>query len=415
MISGSSDTIFRTGCLFVLALVTALISGCGSGGRTMGQLLSNPPAAGQTSSYSGTSSPLVSGGNSGGVWTFTVDHQTNSFSYTAISYPANTSSGTPAGTFANSHGFLNLTQTNIPTSRFTGYSLEIPGRLALLRPSNGGAAGSNANPLVIMPAQQNCINISGVATFQFVTLPTSTWAVNTAAAFGSVQAITNGNTWSFPNLQEFTVVGASTNPPVMPMGTCGPTQEGNVITIPAQGTTPPNDAATTIIIGPSGFFVEDLSTGNNSARGYPGLVGVIQPSAPLDTNAVQGGNYLGFRFEPNLSVKTQPVAFAPATAPAVGLAGGVYPPTVVGQDNNLNNPPLTDTNINLGAQDPANNGLYKSATITIPGSAACGGTGGRCVLPAVAVVGNPENKFAIFLIAQNSASNSPIGIYLLQQ
>lgn len=412
MISGSSNTIFRGGCLLVLALVAALISGCGSGGTTMGQPLPNPQNAGQTNNYSGTSSPVVSGGNSGGVWTFTVDHQTNSFSYTAISYPANTSSGTPAGTFANSQGFLNLTQTNLPTSRFTGYSLEIPGRLALLRPSNGGAAGSNANPLVIMPAQQSCININGVATFQFVTLPTSTWAVNTAAAYGTLQAITNGNTWSFPNLQQFTVAGASTNPPVMPMGTCGHTQEGDVISIPPQGTTPPNDAATTIIIGPSGFFVEDLSTGNNSMRGYPGLVGVIQPSAALDTNAVQGGTYLGFRFEPNLSVpKTQAVAFAAATAPAVGLTGGVYP------SDSLNNTPLTDTNINLGPQDPASNGLYKSATITIPGTAACGGTGGSCVLPAVAVVGNPENKFAIFLIAQNRASTpaSPIGIYLLQQ
>jgi hypothetical protein len=234
--------------------------------------------------------------------------------------------------------------------------------------------------------------------------------------------MTSGSTWTFPNPQQFTLAGTSTNPAAMPMANCEHTQEGDVVTIPAQGTTAPNNVATTIIIGPSGFFVEDLSTGDNSNRGNPGFVGVIQPSAQLDTNAVHGGNYLGFRFEPNVSAsapKTQPVAFAPATAPTVGLTGGVYPTGggVPVTDNNLNNTPLTDTNINLGPQDPANNGLYKSATITIPGSAACGGIGGRCVLPAVAVVGNPENKFAIFLIAQNRASSpaTPIGIYLLQQ
>ena len=406
-----SNTISRGGCLLVLVLAAALISGCGSGGTTMGQPLPAPHTASQTNAYSGTQSPL--GSSSGGVWTFTVDRGTSTFSYTAVSYPSNTNPGnsTPAGTFINSSGFLNLTQTNVTPNRFTGYSFEIPGRLALLRPGINPNASSNA--LVVMPAQQSCININGVATFQFVTMPTANWAVNTAAAFGSVQAMTSGSTWTFPNLQQFTLAGTSTNPAPMPMATCGSAPEGNVISIPAPSTTAPNNAATTIIIGPSGFFVEDLSTGDNSNRGYPGLVGVIQPSSPLDANAVLGASYLGFRFEPNVlpatAPKTQPVAFAPATAPAVGLTGGVYP------SDNLNSTPLTDTNINLGPQDPANNGLYRSATITIPGPTSTCGASGRCVLPAGAVVGNPENKFAIFLIAQNRVNNSPIGIYLLQQ
>jgi hypothetical protein len=36
-------------------------------------------------------------------------------------------------------------------------------------------------------------------------------------------------------------------------------------------------------------------------------------------------------------------------------------------------------------------------------------------LPAIAVVGNPENKFAIFLIAQDAVNNTPMVIYLFQQ
>lgn len=405
MRSESSFTTFRAGCVFALLAIAAFAAGCGSSGaKNMGQSLPAPQAASQTNTYSGTQSPGV---NSGGVWTFTADRATNSFSYTAVSYPANTSNSTPAGSFVNSSGFLNLTQTNFTTNRFTGYGLEIPGRIALLRP--GVNPGANTNALVVMPAQQSCININGAATFQFVTMPTATWAMNTAAAFGTLQTITTGSAWNFFNIQQFTIAGFSTNTAASLAGTCGPTQEGNVISIPAQSTTAPNDAAATIIIGPSGFFVEDLSTGNNSARGYPGLVGVIQPSSPLDVNAVLGGNYLGFRFEPNLSIKTQPVAFGPAAVPAVGLVGGVYP------SDNLNSTPLSDTNITLGAQDPANNGMFRSATITIPGPTSICGSSGRCVLPAVAVVGNPENKFAIFLIAQNRVNNTPIAIYLFQQ
>jgi hypothetical protein len=36
-------------------------------------------------------------------------------------------------------------------------------------------------------------------------------------------------------------------------------------------------------------------------------------------------------------------------------------------------------------------------------------------LPAVAVAGNPEGKFSIFLIAQDAVNNSPLVIFLFQQ
>jgi hypothetical protein len=36
-------------------------------------------------------------------------------------------------------------------------------------------------------------------------------------------------------------------------------------------------------------------------------------------------------------------------------------------------------------------------------------------LPAAAVAGNPENKFAIFLIAQDIVNQSPMAIYLFQE
>lgn len=155
--------------------------------------------------------------------------------------------------------------------------------------------------------------------------------------------------------------------------------------------------------------MEDQSTGSVSAGGYPGLVGVIQPLSALDTSMVLGNKYVGFRFEPKLSIQTQPVAFGPGAAPTLGIVGGAYP------NDDLTSVPTTDTTITLGTQDPANNGLYESATITIPDPAQACGSGATCMLPAVAVVGNPDSKFAIFLIAQNRVSNTPIALYLFQQ
>jgi hypothetical protein len=88
----------------------------------------------------------------------------------------------------------------------------------------------------------------------------------------------------------------------------------------------------------------------------------------------------------------------------------------------------TDMTVEFGSEDPSNFGLFKSARITIPDPAgspatctAPGITGTdsqgnpTCTLPAIAVVGNPENKFAIFIIAQDTVNNSPMTIFLFQQ
>ena len=88
----------------------------------------------------------------------------------------------------------------------------------------------------------------------------------------------------------------------------------------------------------------------------------------------------------------------------------------------------TDVTIELGSEEPNNFGLYKSATVTVPdpvgspGTCIAPGVAGTdsqinptCTLPAIAVVGNPESKFAIFLIAQDMVNNSPMVIYLFEQ
>src|SRR5271165_4386376 len=71
--------------------------------------------------------------------------------------------------------------------------------------------------------------------------------------------------------------------------------------------------------------------------------------------------------------------------------------------------------IDLGSEDQTQFGLYKSATIQVPDPNKICSLSGTCTLPAVAAVGNPEGKFAIYLIAQDNVNNSPLLICPFQQ
>src|SRR6267143_2054296 len=84
--------------------------------------------------------------------------------------------------------------------------------------------------------------------------------------------------------------------------------------------------------------------------------------------------------------------------PPTGICGGNY-------DLDDLKVPGTPFLMELGPEDQTNFGLYKSATIHIlDPNKVCNPTG-ICALPAVAIVGNPEGKFAIFLIAQDTVNN----------
>jgi len=153
-------------------------------------------------------------------------------------------------------------------------------------------------------------------------------------------------------------------------------------------------------------------------------------------------HYLGFVSEPaiqfpSLTIPPQPppnqiASFSPCprsicSSSGTSLIGGGFPldnPTDSRSDDPTQ-PASTNITIDLGAQNPASNGLYDSAAVTIPDPlslCAAPGTPGQnlqgnptCTLPAAAVAGNPENRFAIFLIAQDVVNSSPMAIYLFQQ
>jgi hypothetical protein len=130
----------------------------------------------------------------------------------------------------------------------------------------------------------------------------------------------------------------------------------------------------------------------------------------LDTGKVVNAKYLGFYYEPDASggmvpLKTQLASFGcsgsacPMPPSPTAIIGGVFP------NDDPTQPADQNVTIDLGTQDPHNNGLYPAATATVSGVS----------FPAAAVVGDLENKYVLFLLCQDSINNVPLGIYLFQQ
>ena len=423
-----SRSLFRRFNLYLSLVVLAILPlGTSCGGSSKASATPAPQglpaltAPGPSNSYFGTQSP-------GDMWQVSIDHTANSFSAADLT---NSGSGTVLGSIVDQIGFLGLAQTNVsPPFQPFGFALEIPGRAFLLRPGINTAALA-----ALVPG--SCLNINGNVTFQFVALPDKNWAVGTDSAYGTVQVSAGGTSWNFSNFTQLTLENSSQASATLGAGTCATNATGGVVTIPPN---PPSSVSATLGVGPSGFFVADEFL--SSASGTPsGAAGVIQPPASLNTSSVVGGSYLGFIYEPDVSASapscsanclapTQMAAFSGSvttcqTLPSSsGMCGGAFFNDTLGNVKQAS----TDTTIELGNEDPGNFGLYSSAKITIPDPAgspgACtpagvAGTDSQgnptCTLPAIAVVGNPEDKFAIFLITQDVVNQSPMAIYLFQQ
>lgn len=425
-------------CLLASLLFALAAVGCGGGSNsatTAPAGLQAPTAPAAFNAYVGTSpfDVTASGAsptdpyNGNGVWTLSIDHSTSLFDAQDVTTGKNNTDGysaygNVAGSFSTSGGFLNLTQTNDPAPpRFSpvppaGFAFEIPGRVAVLR------QGDNTIPVTaLVPA--GCPSINGNTKFNFVVLPTSSSALNTLlpwnpavdASYGSLQIANSGSNWTFTSFQQSILAGAAgpNNAATLPAGTCAPTAAGTAVWVPSDPTTA---LPKTVAVGPSGFYIADQGQ-DASGNGYPGEFGVIQPSAALSTSDVLSHRYLGFTFEPGadsslLIPETQLASFS-ASAPAGQLVGGGFPINFAinspyGFDDPTQ-PAGTNLTVDLGPQDPINHGVYPQASVTDANSPS------GAPYNAVAVVGNPEGKYAILIIGYDTDYGLPFGLYLFQQ
>jgi hypothetical protein len=352
-----------------------------------------------------------------------------------------------------------ITATNYPQPGLLGsFAVELAGQAGGLIQM----AGNSGRPLV---AATQCPS-STVQTYQFITIPeyAGFWLPATDPAYGSVDIASSGSTVNFKNILQYTL-GSKLVPPVASTvtGACGPTTLGDITGVPSQfvitdpgvGAAVPPQAA--IGIGSTGLLVED-NGGGEAANGQfiginvfgagNGAVGLPKPSGALDTATVIGQQYLGFVYGageatifgqgdssitvpssshlasfgfPAATQQSKCSAFAAQTGTLVkGIYGGDFQQTK-GLDDPSTSPDgfgNCDFAIDLGVQDPSNNGLYPNATawvggVGVGGAGYAGNIAGTTYsFPAVAIVGQLNGKYAIFLIGTDSTQ--PWAIYLMQ-
>lgn len=351
-----------------------------------------------------------------------------------------------------------------PSGLTGGFAVELSGQA-------GGFVQLTGQPAAPVIDAVQC-PASATQTYQFITVPiVSTtdparigpyWHPATETAYGSVDVSSSGSTVTFQHINQFTLNGTSAGQlpasSPLPTGICGPTSFGNVTNVPGQlvisnpGSSQPSETTTPqamIGIGANnGLLVEDngnsqavdggtmpktsppLSYENILGAGT-GAVGLAKPSGPLGTRPVAGTTapqYLGFIYSPGAlspakswsshlasfsysSTSPRCASFAAQTGPLVnGIYGGDY----------TNDDPSTspdgygncDFAVDLGPEDSANYGLYPGATVWMGATYAANTTATTYSFPAVAIAGQINGKYAIFLIGYDSTQ--PWSIYLLE-
>jgi len=404
--------------------------------------LPTPATPGPVNTYSGAQSP--------GAWTLTLNDTSGAFTYQPLTYP----SPATTGTIQASGGFSSLGAA--------GLVYEVLGRAAVLRPGN-----SASSPVFAVP-QTQCYAITGRLRFQYIPMfPGAEDNGSPDAAhgapflgYGSIVASTDstGKSWQFENLQGGTwtpnegTSGTFVSGPDSFTGSCDSANGQAAISLSGDSQldtlwTPDGAAITPTTqsnawIGPSGFFVADQNDPTQPAPTGASVAGIAEPASPLSTSAVVGGQYLGILYEaantanygngaPVTPAFTAPVGFGQVVAGAgTTMIGGVF------LNDDVTGTPNSDTQIKLGAQDATLNGLYTSVSITVPDPAQnCANfvlfslsgivTSGldaqgypTCTFPGVAIAGNPDGKYAIFVNSYNWAvqyGGAPMQLYLFQQ
>jgi hypothetical protein len=455
----SSQRLARTTCALSGVLMAFWIVGCGSSTN------SSTPATPQQTPQS-YFAPYVEGinGIAPSPQIYILDDVAKTFSQETFVLNLPTQIGPQvfaAGDFTvdpRGLGSLGILTTYGPNS-FNGFvptnypAPGLPGSFAVELAGQAGGlvqlAGGPAEPLV---AATQCPG-STSQTYRFITIPefAGSWNASTDTAYGSVDISSSGSTVNFQNIHQNTLTGTLLPPSALPVtGACGPTTLGAITGIPGQyvvtnpgatsSITPPQAA---VGIGPTGLLVEDNDSGGEMALGAgTGAVGLPKPSSALDTGAVVGAQYLGFIFGagalnmgqiavpisshlasfgfPAATLQSSCSAFAAQTGALVnGIYGGDFQ-----QTNGLDDPSLSpggfgncDFAIDLGTQDPLNNGLYPNATVWVGGAGAGTVYAGNIVgstysFSAVAIAGQLNGKYAVFLIGVDATQ--PWAIYLLQ-
>ena len=465
--------ILSTMLLTLCVTAPLAFSGCG---QTANPVV--PASANQVYSYFGGPFNVAASDLPRSVSTF--DHSADQINVSSFvtETTGQVPSGILSGTFMTAPtGFLNITENFVTTGSgvITAQNPPVPGAWAVEIPgvgalgnllsvnTTGGGLALSAAPAA-MAENTACPNFptTAPAPFLYVTVPSASRTAD-LANYGVVDISTQGSAVTL-NAQPY-LIGPTILVPTAVTGGCSVTYYGPLTAYPLNsyplnslGSAPPPEL---ISIAQSGFLVSSFTAIPGSSPGAfgggTGVIGVAAPSNPVSVGDVIGAHYNGFiyapQYLPNFNNKSlsyditvlasafgDKTAHSQACAPlqsslpslpsANSIYGGEFLTTTgansVNDPTGANGSENCDVALDLGVQDPMNNGLFPHATVFIgpnypPNSSqACPSA---ISFPAAAVVGEVQGQHVIFVAASamlpddscNLHPHQPVGIYLFQK
>jgi hypothetical protein len=383
------------GCSLLMAM---LLVGCGDSGLSL-----NTSTGENTSSLTPYVGVEPADGFFAGVWDAQLDHNTSYFSLTDADYDGLSQSF--IGNFQSVNGFLSMNVTSSRVPFTIGVTTEVA--YAAEHPGDGMLLHADTLP-VVFAADSVCPTLTN-QTYQFIEMAGLSSNSPSYQGYGHVTVNASASNWSFSNYDILGMDGTDQKPAALGSAACTQTAEGNVATMPV--TLNGTGVTYTTAVSPSGLFVMD----RDWRGGQLPLVGFAVPSSPLDTNALENAEYIGFEYDyfvkspQELTAITNDAHFPGGPL----LQGGLYP------SNDLTQTPGSNITINLGTEDASSNGFYPAVSVTLPDTAhhclsqSYGGTDSAgnpiCTFPGVAVASSTSNKFDLFLTIQNLSDGQTTG------
>jgi hypothetical protein len=468
-----------------LSMVVLGLSGCGQTAQPV-----VAPSTGKVNSYFG--GPFNVAGSDLAKSNSSFDHAAQQLSVSAFVNAATAQVPTEiiAGSFVTAGtGFLSITENFATTSSgvigaqnppLTGaWAVEIQGAGALgnfLSVNGANAQVSVSAAPTAMAENTACPNFSSAAPFLYVTVPNATLTTDTAD-YGIAGISSRGSAVTF-STQPF-LVGDIEQTASTVTGGCSNTTLGALTAYPLNSYGTPSNLEF-ISVGASGLLVSSFTSSNSGGLGAfgggTGVLGIAQPSASVDVSAVVSAQYNGFVYSPldrvtetyDITVLASAFGDHAATSPACsalqaslaanhGQGAGTVPilpsantiyggeflttagAVIVNDPSGASGSENCDVAIDLGTEDPGNNGLFPNVTVFVgsdypPYSTSnpwnCSDTGAVCAVsfPATAVVGTVQGQFVIFVVSSATSSPparlpdnfgnrqpQPVGIYLFQK
>jgi len=472
---------------FCLCFALLALGGCGQTAPPV-----TNPAAGKVNTYFG--GPFIVTVNPVGISSSSFDHSANQIAVSAFVnnqsqlVPTQVLSGTL--TTANT-GFLAISENFATTNSGYGpqnpplsgaWAVEIPGAGALANLLSVNTASvpsiTSAAPAA-MADNTACPDLLQQTSYLYVNVPnTSTQLSTDTSNYGIVGVVTQGSDVTFSATPY--LIGPVSGITSVVTGGCSVSTLGAVTSYPLNSYGLPSNVEL-ISIGKSGLLVSSFNENSHTSSagafgGGNGVIGVQEPSTPVNESSVVGAAYNGFMYAPNNAVTgtyditvlasafgnhmgSDPACSALQASLAANHGQGAGTVAVlpsantiyggefltVGPSGSVNDPSGAlgsencDVAIDLGTQDSTNMGVFPSATIFIgsnypPFSASnpwnCFGTTAVCAVsfPAAAIVGQVQGRNVIFVAASPNSNPpaqlpgafggfiaQPFGVYLFQK